>query len=160
MPAVLFVCRANQFRSPIAAACLSGLARRLFPAEKWEIGSAGTWASEGLPAPDLTLQAAVMLSLAGLAQHKTRQVNQILLESADLVIVMEAGQKEALRYEFPAVARRIHLLAEVVDDLVYDIPDPDLPGGNPQETARLLVSLISRGCDRIFGLARALTVSP
>ena len=120
----LFVCMANQFRSPIAAACLQQIVQREYPEEEWVVESAGTWTKDGLPAPTHTLRIAQSLGLAGLERHATRQVHQALLDRFDLVLVMENGQKEALRFEFPSASGRIYLLSELVDGIDYDIPDP------------------------------------
>jgi protein-tyrosine-phosphatase len=157
MPSILFVCTANQFRSPLAAACLKKLIQEKLPQGEWLVGSAGTWIKDGLPAPQLTLLAARSLGLTGLEGHKTRQVSQILLEKCDLVLVMESGHKEALRYEFPDLAGRIFLLSEIVDGVAYDIPDPAHPSIDPEVVAQTLLRLIQKGYPSIFSRARERT---
>ncbi len=156
MPAVLFVCRANQFRSPVAAACLKQIVQQDYPDEQWVIGSAGTWTPEGLVAPAVTLEAARWLELAGMEKHVTRQVNAKLLSQADLVVVMESGQEEALRYEFPLAAGHIYQISEIVDQMAYDIRDPDVAEGNAMEVSQALCQLVSRGSGKILELARKL----
>lgn len=159
MPTILFVCKANQFRSPIAAACLRQIVQRDFPEEQWGIGSAGTWAENGLRVPDISLQVAEKLNLSGLTQHRSRRITPTLLGLADLVIVMEGGQKEALRYEFPAVANHIFQISEIVTQMAYDIDDIDEidnPRINPEEVGDILFQLISKGSANILNLAREL----
>src|SRR3990172_3765794 len=111
MPSILFVCTANQFRSPIAAACFSKLITRENIRKRWRVESAGTWAGNGINAPAIALQVAGSLGLAGLEGHLSRRVDQELLAQFDLVIVMERGHKEALCIEFPSVCRRVYLLS-------------------------------------------------
>lgn len=120
------------------------------------IASAGTWAEDGLPAPRMTLEAAEKLGLNGLKKHFTRQVNTKLLGMADLIIVMEAGQEEALRYEFPFAAKSIYTISEVVDQLSYDIKDPDRKGVDPEEVGSVVCELVNRGSIKILELARTL----
>ena len=156
MPAVLFVCRENQFRSPIAAACLRQIIRQDFPDEHWVVGSAGTWAENGLRAPKLTLDVAQKYKLSGLKKHISRQVTTKLLASADLVIVMEIGQKEALRYEFQSAARYIYQITEIVEDITYDIGDLNDSRISSEDIGDTLIQLISRGSPKILELARKL----
>ncbi len=153
MPSILFVCTANQFRSPIAAACLLERIGHDSTAKKWRVESAGTWAVHGLGAPGMTL-AAASLGLDGLERHRSRQLNRELLAGFDLVLVMESGHKEAICAEFPSACPRVYLLSEVVDGLPYDIPDPADRGVDPGEVASLLSDLIARGKDKILALAK------
>jgi len=160
MPSVLFVCTANQFRSPLAAAYLLKNIPHEANAAKWTIESAGTWAKADLPVPKMTLQVAHQLGLDGLDRHRTRQIDQDLLNHFDLIIVMEAGQKEALSTEFPAVRNRLYLLSEIVDGAVYDISDPARPGVNPDEVGWELRFLINKGKGKILELAESLSKLP
>ena len=155
MPSVLIVCTANQFRSPIAAACLREQLAGETLKNEWLVESAGTWGEGGLPAPGVTLAVAATLGLGGLESHRTRQVDRALLERFDLVLVMEGGHKEALCAEFPSVCGRVYLLSELVDGLPYDIPDPAVPGVDPGAAGSMLFGLIVRGRDKILKLAQA-----
>jgi len=156
LPSILFVCTANQFRSPIAAACLLKNIENENTGRKWIIESAGTWARAGLPAPAIALQVADQLGLDGLDRHLTRQIDQKLLTEFDLIIVMEIGHKEAICSEFPSVGGRVYLLPEIVDGISYDIPDPSDPGIDPGEIGRELDMLIAKGKDKILQLAERL----
>ena len=117
MPSVLFVCTANQFRSPIAAACFLKHIEREALDTKWKVESAGTWTESGMHAPGIALQVARSLGLDGLESHLTRQVEQDLLDQFDLVIVMEKGHKEAIYTEFPSARQRLYLLSEIVEGI-------------------------------------------
>ncbi len=148
MPSVLFVCRANQFRSPLAAAFLAELIASKHSREEWRVGSAGTWTKPGLPASSEALRVANRRNLPGLDLHSTQEVSQELLDQYDLILTMEAGQREAIITEFHDVSGRTMLLAEVVDDLPYDVPDPVGLKSDPDEVAADLQLLIKKGGPR------------
>jgi len=156
MPAILFVCTANQFRSPIAAASLLKNIEQENTGRKWIVESAGTWARTGLPAAEIALQIANRLGLQGLERHLSRQIDGELLHGFDLIIVMETGHKEAIGSEFPSVSSRLYLLSEIVDDISYDIPDPVHAGVDPQQVGPEIHRLISRGKEKILQLAESL----
>ena len=101
MPVILFVCTANRFRSPIAAAYTKRKLQTTDQSADWTVISAGTWTEPGLPAHDKALSAAHALGL-DLNSHHTRVVSTAIMATADLIIVMEQGHKEALECEFPA----------------------------------------------------------
>ncbi len=151
MPSIMFVCTANRYRSPIAAACFQKelTARRLDMG--WHVSSAGTWTRDGLPAMPEALNRARRMGL-NISQHTSRAITALLMKDADLVVVMEQGQKEALRTEFPAQARKVQLLSEVTTGMSYDIPDPILTSTEvdvPAEIADLLHAGFERICTSI-----------
>jgi len=160
MPSVLFICTANQFRSPLAAACLLDAIQVVQPAGVWIVESAGTWTEAGMTAPELVRQIASGLGLPGFESHRTRQVDQELLSQFDLSIVMEAGHKEALCIEFSFIKKRVYMLSEIVEGVLYDIPDPAAPGMDPNEVARELIMLVSEGASKIIHLAESLSAKP
>jgi protein-tyrosine-phosphatase len=158
MPAVLFVCTANRFRSPIAAASFQKKLRDE-GIEGWQVGSAGTWTDPGLPPAREAVQTARQLGVS-LDGHATCLVNAALLSGYDLILVMEMGHKEALESEFPAVQNRVFLLSEVVDNMLYDIPNPALSAeSSPQEIANEVCNLVWKGfrsiCSQAERLGRA-----
>ncbi len=140
MPSVLFVCRANQFRSPIAAACFERKLKSLNWKQTWVIDSAGTWASDGLAVAALPKQVANQLGLS-LETHIANLITAELLEKFDLILVMEDGQKEALWVEFPEAQNRIKMLTELVSNESYNIIDPD---GESLEFSQALAEEICR----------------
>jgi protein-tyrosine phosphatase len=156
MPSVLFVCRANQFRSPLAAAFLLRQIGSDQRSQRWSVGSAGTWTKAGLPAASVAMRIADRLNLPGLVDHRTRQVDMELLESYDLILTMEIGQHEAIASEFPILDGRSMLLSEVVDGMPYDIPDPVDFINDPEDVASELQMLIEKGGDKIIKLAESI----
>src|SRR5258707_6185850 len=155
MPSVLFVCTANQFRSPIAAARLNA---RLIQEERpgvWKIASAGTWTTPGLPALPLACELARNYGM-NLDEHRTSLVSQAQLAEFDLVLVMEAGHREALLTEFPFAASYLFMLSEVVDEIRYDIHNPTNSYEEAVKCVVDLCDLMDRGYEKICTLAEAI----
>jgi protein-tyrosine phosphatase len=152
MPSILFVCTANRFRSPLAAAIFQRSLEERGIAESWQVGSAGTWTIPGKPVIPAASVAARKLGL-DLSTHRSAEVSGSLLSKYDLILVMQAGQKEALLTEFPTSSESIHLLSEVVEERSYDIPDERSIEGAVQ-IAYELDGLIRIGLDQICDLAK------
>lgn len=153
VPSVLFVCTANICRSPMAAALF-----RLILAENegnpgsWRIESAGTWAQEGKPAAPEVIE---LLASRGLnvRAHRSRMVNEALLQGFRLVLTMEAGHKEALLVEFRSMRGRVFTLAEMCGES-GSVADPI--GGPPEgyaQTAEEIERLLRQGFDQIVWMA-------
>jgi protein-tyrosine phosphatase len=152
MPSILFVCTANQFRSPLAALSFCKVLARKRPAGKWVVDSAGTWTKDGLPPQSFLVKTANRLGLQGLENHRSQQVNPELMDF-DLIIVMEAGHKEALCSEFQSSQKRIFLLSEIAEGISYDVVDPLKPNIDPNEIADKIDGLIKKGFNRIIKAA-------
>lgn len=157
MPSILFVCYANQFRSPVAALFMR---RRLEQADQdggdWHIQSAGTWMHATGPVGPALLHELNQLGVR-LEEHRTRPIYSELLAGQDLIVVMEQGQKEAIEAEFPQTRGRVFLLSDVAEGVVYDIPDPNRdPSFSYAEVARDLEGLIEKGFAEICRLAASL----
>jgi protein-tyrosine phosphatase len=153
MPSILFICTANQFRSPFAALSFSRVLVQNRPTGKWVVESAGTWAKNGLPTQSFMVKIAKDLGLQGLEDHRSQQVNRKMIDQFDLIIVMEMGHKEALRTEFQRSQKRIFLLSEIAEGLSYDIADPLTPDIDPNEIANQIDRLINKGFKRIIEAA-------
>lgn len=153
MPSILFVCTANRFRSPLAAARLRRLLDGRADADEWLVESAGTWAEPGqsvIPSPKWMSEHFDL----DLSSHRSRRVEREMLSRSSLVLVMENSHLEALRVEFPESGPRISLLAQMAHGVAYDVPDP---GVIPDETfldiAREVTSLVDKGFENIRRLA-------
>ena len=161
MPSVLFVCTANRFRSPLAAACFRKVLEegQNEDVASWMVGSAGTWAAPGQPVIPAVLIAAQKLGIE-LAAHRSARVSRQLLAEYDLILVMQASQKEALQSEFPALSDFIYLFSHVVERGSYDIPDA-LDSDQDVVTVGLeMDALVRRGVNYICVLATALHNKP
>jgi len=152
MKKILFVCTGNLYRSPLAAAFFKWKLQQDELPDAWEVSSAGTWASPGMSIPIEVTQFARRMGL-NLDGHLSRRVSESLLKSQNVILVMEVGHKEALRFEFPEISSRIFLLSEVVDQISYNIPDP-IQDNRPFSTmATELLVLLDRGYHEILRLA-------
>ena len=151
MPNILFVCSANRFRSVIAAGYFKSLIQSLKLPGDWEIGSAGIWASDRAQ----PLREAVDFARSrgfNITSETSREINENLVNTADLIIVMTSGQKEAIENEFNQTVGKITLLSDICVGQVFDIPDPV---SSPEEDANIIASEI---CDLLrAGLPRILT---
>ena len=165
MPAVLFVCTANRFRSPLAAAILEkALAEDKQEGNlpwtsgnrySWEVSSAGIWTDPGEPALPDVQDAARQLGL-DLSGHRSRMVSDGLLSRYDLILVMEQSHREALLREYPHYQERIYLLSHVVEYTSFDIPDSFNSLQEVLGVGVILNTLIRRGLPYICVLAVAL----
>jgi len=123
MISILFVCRANRYRSPIAAACFKDELIKRQQEQGWDVLSAGTWTMDGLPPVPEAILEARQLGL-DIREYQSRVVTADMLQKADLILVMERGQKEALQIEFPAYRQKVALLTEVAEGIPYEVADP------------------------------------
>ena len=152
MRSILIVCTANICRSPMAEVLLrKKISERQIEGE-WQVGSAGTWGEDGLPASSNGI---TVMRERGLdtSSHLSLSINEKLLEEADLVLAMTAGHVESLKIDFPEYSSRIFRLAEMAG-APYDIEDPY--GGSLEDyrrTADELAMLLERGLERIIQLA-------
>ena len=152
MPSILFVCTANRFRSPLAAALLKKHLEELGMMQAWHISSAGTWAVSGQPALPSVIAAAQRFNI-DLTDHRSIRVSKRLLSEYDHILVMQSGQKEALACEFPQLKDHIYLLSDVVERRTYDISDSLTSEEETAEVAAELDSLLRRGLDYMCVLA-------
>ena len=156
MASILFVCTANRFRSPLAAALMKQVLAEAYGAShSWVVGSAGTWAQPGQPVVP-TLPGVARRFGVDLSDHRAARVSRQLLCNYDLILAMQSSQKEALQAEFPALADSIYLFSNVVERGSYDIPDLHRTEEEAMEVATDLNELIRRGRERICVLAGAL----
>ena len=155
MPSVLFVCNANRFRSPLAAALLERKLQRLGMADAWTIGSAGLWATSGQPALGEVAEAAGRFNI-DLSHHRSTRVSRALLASHDLIVVMQSSQREALLTEFPELDDHIYLFSNVVERRTYDISDAVGSAREMLELISELDTLIGRGLESFCVLAASL----
>jgi protein-tyrosine-phosphatase len=152
VPAVLFVCTANQCRSPMAEALFQERLREMGLDSEWDVVSAGTSAFGGSPPTHFARQAMKERGL-DLSDHRSKPVSAAMLQEVDLVLVMEARHKSQLRSRFPHEAKKVHLLTEMVGEK-RDIDDPVLGHlERYQETAEELDRILERGTKRIVKLA-------
>ncbi len=149
MPALLFVCTANRFRSPLAQVFFQEKLRKTASSAGWRVESAASWGDANLPAMPEALFEARKRGF-DLEKHRSKAISGQLIKQFDLILVMEAGHKEALQNEFPQVKSRIYLLSEVCGGAPFSIPDPYLSGDEPAEVAKEIEDLIDRKFALLF----------
>jgi protein-tyrosine-phosphatase len=165
MPSVLFVCTANRYRSPLAAAIFKKVLEEdgngtadswiVCNSDDWRVGSAGTWAISGEPVLPVVSDIAQRLGI-DLADHRSARASGQLLAEYDLILVMQASHREALQIEFPSLGDHIYLFSHVIERGSYDILDSL---GSEQEVMDIVLEmtiLIQRGLRYICVLATAL----
>ena len=152
MPSVLFVCTANQFRSPLASALFSMRLNEKGKMNDWKVSSAGTWVKEEKGAHPIAILLADQLNL-DLKNHVTREISNTMIKETDLIIVMSAGQKEALQFEFSEDKAKIVMLTELTGNGVSDIADPAMSDfENSNEVVADLSAEINKAFDKIISL--------
>jgi len=85
-------------------------------------------------------------------------VNAQILEYANLVLVMEEGHKESIQVEFPFARKKVHLLSQVVEGLIYDIPDPAGARAEAKNIIRDLVEMIRTGHENIYRIVEPIWI--
>jgi|YNPNPStandDraft_1061719.scaffolds.fasta_scaffold205332_1 protein-tyrosine-phosphatase len=148
MKEVLFVCRGNTCRSPMAQAIFEALLRSRGVRDV-AVRSAGIWAVDGQPA---TAEAQKVMRERGLdlSRHRARHLRRQDVERAAIVLAMERAIAEAIAIEWPDLAAKVHSLAELADD-PRDVEDPI--GGTLEDyraTAETLQVLLQRAYGRIM----------
>lgn len=111
---VLIVCEGNLCRSPMA----QGLLQREL--SDVEVTSAGLSAAKGAPIDSFARD---LLSARGIdmSSHSARRLNERVCGAADLILVMESAQKQAIEKFYPTARGRVYRLAEAEH---ADVPDP------------------------------------
>jgi protein-tyrosine-phosphatase len=154
LPVILFICTANQFRSPLAAAYFSRKLALAGISDQWKIGSAGTWAEEGLPAHPIAVNIAIKAGL-DLSRHRTREVNDNIIKAADLLVCMQKSHREALEAEFASTRGRVILLGSFAKLPEDEIPDPAKDSfSEPEVTAQMIYDCIDEGFTAILQIAK------
>jgi len=152
LPKIAFVCTRNRFRSPLAAAILQReLSDRNIPGE-WVIESAGSWVHDLVPpTPEAFIEAAKRC--LDISSHTAQGIEALDLDSIDLLLVMEQGQKESILIDFPKLRDRIYLLSELSGP-GFSIPDPYVTKEPSDVIAQEIETLIVSNVDKITALAQ------
>ncbi len=156
MPNVLFICTANQCRSPMAEVIGRDKLTRAYPAEEWRVGSAGVRAVDGYPA---TPASATMAGRHGfdLSRHSSRALTSALVAESELLVTMEAAHKQAILSAFPEASGRVFVLSELIGR-GEDVDDPiGLAFAEYERTYHLLEEWIGQALPRMAELTGVAT---
>ncbi len=133
----------------MAAALFNKKMEQMGLSDRCQAQSAGTWGRDGYPAAEEAIQ---MMQAHGLdiSAHRSREVNAEIVNTADLILTMERGHKEAMQIEFSHNPTKILMFSEIIGQ-GYDIADPYGMGLQEfEETAAELETIIEKGTDEIL----------
>ncbi|UPJ16424.1 low molecular weight protein arginine phosphatase [Bacillus cereus] len=117
MKRVLFVCTGNTCRSPMAEALL-----RHHGGDRFEVQSAGVFA---YPGSDASVYAKEALAEKGISiNHAAQQVNETLLDWADIVVTMTENHKHIVLGHYPSAEKKLNTLYGLTEGIGKDISDP------------------------------------
>jgi len=151
MPSVLFICTANQCRSPMAEVIGRDHLTRAYPGTAWQVGSAGVRAVDGYPATPASATMAGRHSF-DLSRHSSRALTAALVAETDLLVTMEAAHKQAIQRVFPEASDRVFVLGELIGR-GEDVDDPiGLPFVEYERTYDLLEEWIGQALPRMAEL--------
>ncbi len=119
---ILFVCTANQCRSPMAAGLFQQQIEQAGEADRWQIASAGTWA-ENQRAATAFARTTMTERNIDISGHRSRLLDGDLLRGVDVILVMTRHHLEAICAEFPEVADRTLMMSQLIGQ-TFDIVDP------------------------------------
>jgi protein-tyrosine-phosphatase len=151
MKSILFVCSANQCRSPMAEVLFRKLVHDKGERDEWRVESAGVWAYAGAPATE-NAQLAMQKRGLDLSQHRSQPATDGLLAQFDLIVVMTREHREALLGQMPALDGKVRLLRELGGD-AGDFADP--VGGNLavyDQAAEEIDGILRRGFSGLHSL--------
>jgi protein-tyrosine phosphatase len=139
--AVLFVCKANVCRSPMAEGLLRAELTRLGLQRKVKVDSAGTHAGQPGRLPDQRAIKVCLRAGVNIRRIRTRQIRESDFHRYDLILALDEKNHDWLLGASPAdcAARISRLGAWSGDEAWSDIPDPYF--GSPEgfeETLQLI----------------------
>ena len=141
---VLFVCKGNICRSPLAEAYLRSLVEK--DGRSMTVRSAGLETTPGKPADDRVKAVAWEHRLL-LDRHATTQVHMELLDQSDLIIVMEIGQRDRIQALYPKAKGKVVLLGRF-DSSIGPLEIADPYSGTTEDFLSCFQQ-VSRCCDML-----------
>ena len=151
---VLFVCKGNICRSPLADIYFRSLVEK----EGWHmtVRSAGLETTPGKPAHDKAKAVALQHGLS-LDEHATTQAHKELLEESDLIIVMEIMQKKRIHRLYPESKGKVVLLGRFDSVGSLEIADPY---SGTSEDFHSCFQQVRRCCDVLLARLRTKSSEP
>jgi len=141
---ILFVCLGNICRSPSAEGIFRDLVSKAEYRDHIEVDSAGTGAWHIGNPPDKRAQKVALERGVDIRGLKARQVHANDFERFDLIVAMDASNRDDLLAACPdTFARKISMLLDHAPDQIgQDVPDPYYGG---EDGFHLMFDLIEQG---------------
>lgn len=141
---VLFVCKANICRSPLAEVYFREKARK--EGRLVSVKSAGVETQPGRQAHKLAKEIARQQGIS-LESHTATILYQELMEHSDLVLVMEVAQRDRVMKLYPQDRHKVFLLGQFCKSGSLDIADPYQ---GTKEDFEVCFKRIQESCDRVM----------
>ena len=135
---VLILCTGNTCRSPMAECLLNASSKKYPILNKFIFQSAGVFAQDNQPASSNSQKAIKGKSLS-LANHRSRQATQELIDQAYMILGMTSSHIQQLEFQFQYLPKKIFSFRHWLDSSEVDILDPF--GGNLNEYQNCLESI-------------------
>lgn len=153
MKKVLFVCSGNTCRSPMAKELftqfLTHYEREGLSAEYQAI-SAGLFAADGWPASPEALEVMEEYGI-DLSRHRSRPLDQDLVEEADLILVMTRGHYSQVIERYQSSRDKTFILSEWAGCQGQEISDPFGMGKESyKKSAEQIRSMLERVIKKLF----------
>lgn len=118
---ILLVCTGNTCRSPMAQALLADIWQKEPRKKQLNLRSAGVFTFDDMTASPEAIQV-MQESNIDISDHKSRQVTEELVASADLILTMTESHRQQMLEIFPQYAPIIHTITAYIghDDEVAD----------------------------------------
>ena len=151
---VLFVCKGNICRSPLAGAYFQSLVEK--EGRQMTVRSAGLETTSGKPAHAMAKAVALQHRLS-LDAHATTQVQKELLDQSDLIVVMEIVQKDRMHRLYPNTNGKVVLLGRFDSVGSLEIADPY---SGTSEDFHSCFQQMSRCCDVLAAKLSVKSIEP
>jgi len=141
---VLFVCKGNICRSPLAAAYVEARLKQW--GHRGSVRSAGLETTDGHEAHPLAKAVAQAHGLL-LQTHVTTPLTRKLVQQANLILVMEFAHRYRLLQAYPEAADKVFQLGHFHGAQPMEIGDPY---GGTQEDFEACYAIICQSCDNLL----------
>lgn len=118
---ILFVCTGNTCRSPMAEGLLRYIAQD--QGLDIEVKSAGIAVYQDDYAAINSIDTMRDINI-DISDHKSIQIDEDLIDEADLILTMASGHKDAILFQFPLCEDKVFNLLEYAYDMDKDVADP------------------------------------
>ncbi len=147
MKKILFVCRSNFCRSPLAQGLFEHFVKEKGMTSDFEVDSAGTHDYQLGFAPDKNTQAIALKYGFDISHQRARQVVRSDFSYFDHILVMDNQNKITLSFLCPTpLQHKIKLLMPYAKiDPIEEVPDPYQQGIEGFETVYAYLSAATRG---------------